>query len=409
MLIIILNIIFLFISFWYSLRNPTVFVCLQILYYSQFLGFIPTAILVGGVDYGSFLINISIIFALLIKGPFPKQADRIALYSILFVVIFILYGIIKPVFDGNQPFLMGVKAGKSFFTYILFFYLLLYRKSIDFEKLFNFIIFVSLIFSILYIVNFVGIKLVPPLYEKNNFIQCKYDSFLAFSIAIIIYKGMKEIYNKNGLLLITLLFLGISIGGYFSLTASSALILLFTPLYKKAYSFKDVVVLGIIFCCYLGVFYLIIQQSAWYIELNHSQTNSLVSRERYNEFRWSLINKQLYFGWGFLYKTMSIVKSVASTGYMETFSFIDSGYVDLFGRFGIIGTFIFMLYPLYIILKSFRDKVLYPFAFFIIQFMCVNYTWSVFSFPMGITVLSIAYVFVITQTIDNQDYECETL
>ena len=167
-------------------------------------------------------------------------------------------------------------------------------------------------------------------------------------------------------------------------------------------------VLGIIFCCYLGVFYLIIQQSAWYIELNQSQTNSLVSRERYNEFRWSLINKQLYFGWGFLYKTMSIVKSVASTGYMETFSFIDSGYVDLFGRFGIIGTFIFMLYPIYIMLKSFGDKALYPFAFFIIQFMCVNYTWSVFSFPMGITVLSIAYVFVITQTIDNQDYECET-
>ena len=319
------------------------------------------------------------------------------------------YGIIKPVFDGSQPLLMGIKAGKSFFSYILLFYLLIYRKSIYFERIFNFILYVSLIFSILYVVNFVGIRLVPPLYEKGNFIQCKFDSFLAFSIAILVYKGMVEIHHRNRLILITLLFLGICLGGYFSLAASSALILLFTPLYKKAYSFKDVVVLGIIFCCYLGVFYLIIQQSDWYVELHNSQSNSLVSREKYNEFRWSLINKQLYFGWGFLYKTMSVVKSVASSGYRETFSFIDSGYVDLFGRFGIIGTFIFLLYPLYILLKSFGDKTLYPFAFFIIQFMCVNYTWSVFSFPMGISILSIIYAFIITQTIDKQEYEYETL
>ena len=132
MLVIVLNIIFLLISVWYSFCNPTIFVCLQILYYTQFLGFIPTEILIGGVDYGSFLINIAIFLPLMLKGPFEKQTDKTTIYSILFITFFMFYGIIKPVFDGSQPLLMGIKAGKSFFSYILLFYLLIYRKSIYF-------------------------------------------------------------------------------------------------------------------------------------------------------------------------------------------------------------------------------------------------------------------------------------
>lgn len=395
----------LFFSVWYSFKNPTAFVCLQLLYYSQFLGFVSTELLLGGVDYGSFLINFSILLPILIKGPYSKQTDKITFYGICFILFFILYGLFKPILEGSQPLIMGIKAGKSFFSYLFFIYLLLFRKHVDFEKVFNCILVISLIFSVLYLVNFVGLRIVPPRYEKGDFIQCKYDSYLAFSIAILIYRRIVNKKARYSLLMIILLFSGICIGGYFSLSATSALILLFTPLYKKAYSIKEVVVFGLVFCLYLGVCYIMVEQSDWYIHLQQSQSNSLISRERYNNFRWNLIQQQLYWGWGFLYKTTAIVKAMASKGYMETFSFIDSGYVDLFGRFGILGTILFLSYPVFLIIKSLYYRMLYPFAFFIFQFLCVNYTWSVFSFPMGIMVLALAYTFIISHIYDTQEYE----
>lgn len=398
-------ILFLILSIYYSFKSPTVFVCLHILYHTQFLGFISTELLIAGTDYSSFLINMSIFLPLCIKGRLKKEVDKISIYSIYFIAIFIIYGFYKPVWDGSQTLFMGIKAGKSFLSYTFFFYLLLFRKHIDFRKVFNCILAISILFSTLYIINYAGLRLVPPYYVKEKFIQCKYDSFLVFSIAILIYRRINNENTKYFLPMIILMFLGIWIGGYFSLIATTALILLFTPLYQRAYSAKEVLFFGCLFCFYLFVCYVMIEQSDWYNHLQRSQANSLISRERYNQFRWDLIKQHLYWGWGFLYKTTSTVKSLSSGQYTETFSFIDSGYVDLFGRFGIIGTILFLFYPVYLILKSLPYRHLFPFTFFIFQFLCVNYTWSVFSFPMGITVLALAYTFIISHTYDTQEYE----
>ena len=402
---LVVNILILIVSIHYSFRNPTIFVCFHILYHTQFLGFIPTELLIGGVDYGSFTITMSMLLPLCIKGKWEREVDKITLCSICFITFFILYGFLKPVGDGTQPLLMGIKAGKSFLSYIFFFYLLLFRKHIDFRRVFDCILAISILFSILYVINFIGLRLVPTYYVKNDFIQCKYDSFLVFSIVILIYRGINNIKVIYFLPTIILLFLGICIGGYFSLMVTTALILLFTPLYKKAFSTKEILFFGCVFCFYLLVCYIIIEQTDWYNHLQQSQSNSLLSRERYNQFRWNLIKQHLYWGWGFLYKATSIMKSLSSIQYMETFSFIDSGYVDLFGRFGIMGTVLFLLYPAYLIIKSLPYRSLFPFTFFIFQLLCVNYTWAVFSFPMGIIVLALAYTYMITYMYNNLSNE----
>ena len=57
----------------------------------------------------------------------------------------------------------------------------------------------------------------------------------------------------------------------------------------------------------------------------------------------------------------------------------------------------FPLFPFKILFNSLRFPYLFPFTFLIIQFVAVNYTWSVFSYPMGILVLSLVYVFVINE------------
>ena len=133
----------------------------------------------------------------------------------------------------------------------------------------------------------------------------------------------------------------------------------------------------------------------WFYNIQLQQANALMTRNEFNEFRWDLIQKNQWFGYGFLDKSSEIVKSHSSSSvYAETFSFIDAGYIDLLGRFGWIIMLVFLLYPLKYLLSSIKDKELFPFSMFIVQFFCVNYTWAVFSFPMGIIPLSITYAFI---------------
>lgn len=393
----IVNLTYLPLFAYLSLRKPTFFVCAYILYYTQFLGFISNQLLIAGVDFGAILFNCTLLLSLFIKTPYVKEWDGTSKITIAFFASFFLYGIFKPVLDGNQNIVFGIKASKSFLPYVFLVYLILYRKHIAFEKVFNWILTISLYFSILYIINASGIRIVPPCYVKHDFIQCSFDSFYPFSIAVLLYykyigKDVAFYYPK-----IILLLIGIIIGGYFSIAATTILLLIVIYFHRRVASITDYIFIGLFALFYLYVVFVIIEQTEWYVELQRSQMNALITRERYNEFRWKIIEQHIWIGAGFLYKTSMIVKSYASTGYRETFTFIDAGYVDLLGRFGLCGVFLFLAYPFTILVRSLKIKYLFPFSAFIFQFFCVNYTWAVFSYPMGILVLSLSYAFIMQE------------
>ena len=89
---------------------------------------------------------------------------------------------------------------------------------------------------------------------------------------------------------------------------------------------------------------------------------------------------------------------------MRTFTFIDSGYTDMMGKFGLIGTILFLLIPISIFIKGFNNKKNINCVLFILQLLAVNATWSVFTYQMGIILLAIAYSFIFSN-IKQQQYE----
>lgn len=393
---VLFNIIYILVALYISFNRPTLFLCAYILFYTQYLGFVPNNIILSGVDYGTFFFNIIIILPLIIKGKIQRTFDQASKYAILFVTLFILYGVLKPYLDGTQSILMGVKASKSFLTYTILIYLMLYRKHINFNIIFYFIRLIAFYFSLLYLINTVGIRIIPPCYVKYDYLQCQYDSFIAFAIIILYYQQLNGTFVRFFALKVTLLMIGLLLGGYFSLFTTSLFLLLVFHIRKYCINLIDyfitIVFIGLLFITFLQV----VISTDWFHQIEIKQTNALLTREKYNEFRWDIIHKNLWFGCGFLYKSSEIVKSLSSSGYSETFSFIDAGYVDLLGRFGWIMMLVFLLYPLKYFFSSIKDKALFPFAMLIFQFFCVNYTWAVFSFPMGIILLSLTYTFIST-------------
>ena len=163
------NVVYILVSIYISFARPTLFLCAYILFYTQYLGFIPNEIILSGVDYGTFALNIALTLPLIFQGNMQKNIDRTTKYAIIFVIFFTLYGILKPYLDGTQDFLMGIKASKSFMTYSILIYLMIYRKDINFNIVFSFILRIAFFFSFLYIINTNEIKKAPPCYIKDDY------------------------------------------------------------------------------------------------------------------------------------------------------------------------------------------------------------------------------------------------
>ena len=187
---------------------------------------------------------------------------------------------------------------------------------------------------------------------------------------------------------------GIYIGGYFSLMVSSWFITLGVLAYRSIRHLSVMVL-------WIGTFLLILLYGVaidtTLMQLWGEQQSALESRSHYNEFRWALIAKEFLGGYGFLSRDTRLVSLNASgenSTYMMDLSFIDAGYVDLMGRFGLIGTILFLLFPLYFMTTSVWNRQTLPFLLLILFFYVVNTTWSVFTFPHGIIVLAFVYAYL---------------
>ena len=400
---LVVNILFLIAIVWFSFRNPTLLACTYIIYQTSYFGLAFQEVIISGVDIGSFTVNIALLLPLLMGGrKIHRVFDKHSKYAILFFTFFFVYGILLPYVKGYQTLVMGVMAAKSFLAYTFFFYLIVFRKHINFDKVFKVILLCSYLFAFLYIINKLGIAIVPPAYEKDDYLQCHYDSFFPISIIYLFYLRRSNKKVSYFYLKVLYLLVGIYLGGFFSVLATTiaVILLLLLSLGKNR---KSLIIGGVLALFVVGICYFSFNSKSWYQNVLMDQLSSLDTRDANNEFRLYFISQNLYWGGGFLYKSSSIIQSIniSDSQYQETLSFIDSGYIDLLGRFGVIGMILFLLYPSVIMVKCFRYWKLIPFSLFIFQFLCVNYTWSVFSFPHGIILLAIVYSLIIKDIYDK--------
>lgn len=385
----IFNAIFIIILYWTAFRNPTRYVMLFIIFHTSYYGFMPKDLLVGGVDYGSIIVCFSSLVVVVTQW---KRITKQSKTFICILLMFLFYGLLKPVVDGNQSIILSIKASKSFLNYFFLYYCVAFSSQINIHKIYRLFIYIASYFTLLYILFSIGIHIIPPYYAKGNLIQCFYDSYIFLALVLVLACNSR--IKLKEICMLVYLFIGIALGGFFSLTVSALGIVIGVAMFRKVGNKKKfylLVLAGVVFLCILYLVFAPTLES-----LLGSQNDALTSRDRHNEFRMLLINQHYWDGYGFLGKESKLVSSVAIQGsaYMETLSFIDSGYIDMMGRFGLVGTVMLCLTHLLYLRRFNLNNKNVAFFLLVISFFAINITWSVFTFQMGITVLAIVYIYL---------------
>ena len=393
---IVFGIVFLFLQTILAFFKPKWFVFSYLLYTTSFLGFLPKSILISGNEIGLFYQS------LLMLGNYTLHYKRSSLFPrylvriLNVIIIFYLFGIFYPVLNGSSTLLQSIIASKEFSTLFFVHFLIIHKKDITTGQI-NYIIFFLGYYFLLILLLFVLFKIVPPEYIKEGGrIQFYYPTIL--SLFLFLKAGfattlIKKVYLAFLLLIWTI---GMYYEGHAAIlltTLCGTLILIFRlPILNLVENYKRLLLVIILF-----TFFLIISPLKNYIS-EITTKSEFVSRLAYNATRLDLIFQKPLFGYGFLHK--SITNFNNSNVYTESLSFIDSGYIDLLGKFGFVGTitFLFILSRLFFH-KTKGDVNLSSLKLFFLQLFAVNITWSVFTFSIGTIALSMTiFLFIMQKT-----------
>ena len=400
-----------------ALNKPTSFVVFYLASKSKFLGFFDpeTFFVIGGLDLSSPLLNaIALLSALVYLGK--QRIPKNVLIFIACFFLFILYGVVTPILAGAQGILVSLIASKEYFSIVLFVYLAINREKINVEKLLNALKFLGIAISLSYIVNLIS-GFSAPYYSSNEVFRAFYPTFISLSLFIFFYEMLSAKINSNMFLLwFIILTSGLLLSGHESLFYSSffCIFALFLVLkHRKSLVNKTLTVLFIAFS--LLIFSIVFSEVTSSLHTRFSDVvtgkdAALTSRAIYNEFRWNAINDQKMGGYGFVHHTSMIVdqyKIIENNRFAESFSVIDSGYVDLLIKFGYIGSAIYLFLFFYIIYKAIiknrnKDLLKASMAFYLLQYYIVNVTWSVWSFSHGLVPGFVA-LFLIMRKVSHEN------
>ena len=317
---ILINIVYAFVLTTWSFTHPTRYVMGYFIYVSSYLGWFNQDILIGGVEYGEFLFNLLALLPVIFRWI---EIDVRIKAVIIFLSMFYLYGLIKPIIDGHQGWMLSVKSSKSMTAYFFLFYVIAFYKQMEWEKLFRFLTIIAVYYASLYIVNWIGLPIRPPFYIKQDFIQCFFDSFMLLALC---YQLTKENpFALNNLWICVVLLGGIYVGGYFSLLVVAFFILgvIFLSQNVKHPLVWMMLAFSVVLLFVIGI---ICEEALWHIWKEHQA--ALDSRSYYNEFRWQLIAKEFLGGYGYLSRDTRLVSlnSMAdSSSYMTDLSCIHKG------------------------------------------------------------------------------------
>jgi hypothetical protein len=325
----------------------------------------------------------------------PKNA----VLFIFLILAMLVYGVFKPIIDGNSTLFQSLMASKEIWFYFLFFYLAAHRKKIDKDTLITFIKWLGIYFSLIYIAGTITSN-IPPYYFEDEIIRVYYPTYISLSLLFyaVEFKTHKGKIMKH-LLPILLLLGGLVIAGYISLTIMSIIgFIVYVYVFDQKLQLKtrSIIVLSVLSLLIILLIILINEETYKLIEsgiydIISGNNPSLSSRVYYNEFRWEMIDKQKEFGYGFIHQSseiMSTMNTNEASRYMQRLSVIDSGYVDMLTKFGLVGTALILLVYLKYIVNGFmrinKNPLNLAMAIYLTQYFFVNYTWSVFTYAHGI-------------------------
>lgn len=402
----------IFIAIILAIAQPTYYVLFYILIHTRFLGFFYLgSILIQGVSIGEFAINLVTLSVGFFKLKGWRKFDGSLYFLFLGISFFLMYGILWPVYNGYSTLMQSVIASKEFWNFAFLLYLVATRDHINLNSLIKMIIIIGVYLACIVIIgSFIGIG--PPQYMESGdggkHIRAFYPTIISLSLFLTVGEWV-NIRSKKPmiyLLIIPVNIIGVLLSRHTALTMCTAaftiVFFFFGVSRKRIISVLYFISFSLAIIIYTDAFYNPIIE--FYDSISSGEDEALSSRDRYNEFRWEAINEKPYSGYGFIHKTSKINKKFRgrseSVRFMETLSVIDSGYVDLLGRFGYILTAAYLILFGFVILKpllKFKkfDVMTIGMSAFISQYYLINYTWSVFSFAHGIMPLCLSLYLLI--------------
>ncbi len=393
-------ILFLIISFLLALLKPTHFVIFYILASTKFLGFfdIEYLFVFSGIGIGFPAFNtVALICSFL--GKVSYKVKKKQGFFLFYFGLLVIFGIFYPVFLGYETIMQGLIASKDLWCVSILIYSAMHRRKIDVKKIIIAVQLIAFYLTTIYLIYAI-ITIGPPFYITQTYIRVFFPTYMSLSIFLLnIQFKNREIKYKIFIPSIVFLFIGIIFAGHFSLLVGTLFSLLFFNMFYENNRFN---VRNIFIKLYatVSLIFIVIFLSSSLQNLIINSTEKIIngtdaalsSRDTYNAFRWDAIDERPLLGYGFIHKSASITSkfnTIVDNRFAEKFGVVDSGYVDLFIKFGYIGTFLYLflwgrvIIP--ILLKPKKHSLTQiGMAVYLIQYYLISYTWSVFSYAHGL-------------------------
>lgn len=382
----IIGVFFLFAQSYFAFFKPKLFLFFYLMFISSFLGLIPKVILIGGVDIGLFHHSaLMILISMIYFKRILSLKSYVKLLSFL-VFLFYLYGIIKPVWIGESSFFQSLIASKEFSTLFLVPYLFIFQNSFSINYIFKVLSFFGYYFLFILLL-YVLLDFTPSQYTKDGGqLEFYYPSILS------LFLFMKSAQAKNILEIVFVLFIltiwvvGMYYEGHLAImltTFVGCIIVLFKLPIINFVNKKSWILFGI------GLL-ILLSFNSFFIELSKLffESSSILSRNLVNVGRIELISERPLLGYGFMHDSALQIDSINI--YAKNLFVIDSGYIDLLGKFGFIGALSYLILLTTPFLKKEKNIMKISLKLFFLQLLLVNITWSVFSFSIGTIAISIA-------------------
>ena len=384
---IIFGIFFLVLQTYFVFFQPKYFLFAYLLFISSFLGFISKEVLVSGMEIGLFYQSVLMMLVFITHFRRLRSLTKYLKLLILLIVFIYVYGIVKPVSLGMSSLTQSIIASKEFSTLFLIPYLFIFRNSFSINYIIKVLSFFGYYFLFI-LTLFVLLDVIPVQYVKGDrMLEFYYPTILS------LFLFMKSAYAKNisekvlVLFMLTIWVVGMYFEGHLALmltTAFGCITVLFKLPLINFVNKKSWFILAIVSLLLLSIFssYLSELSSIFY------ENSSIASRSIVNLGRIELIYERPLLGYGFMHD--SALKMDSNNIYAANLFSIDSGYIDLLGKFGLIGTLGYLISLTIPFLKKEKNMLKMSLKLFFLQFFLVNITWSVFSFSIGTIAISMA-------------------
>ncbi|GAB1858550.1 hypothetical protein MHTCC0001_33890 [Flavobacteriaceae bacterium MHTCC 0001] len=270
--------------------------------------------------------------------------------------------------------------------------------------------------AFVYVIGAIVPAIMPPFYYNGLHVRTFFPTYI--SLALLFY-SIKLKYDNEKLLrdrmFAAILILGLCLARHMSLAIMTILgFILYKYVYNKNLVLQKYSVLAILMVSFfVTIFSVIFVQDLYYEVINTidgivtGEDGALSSRDIYNEFRWNAIKRKKELGYGFIHKSSDIMRIVGAdqtNRFMESLGVVDSGFVDMLVKYGYIGTIIILVVYVGYSITGFLRKNINPMSvvmsIFLIQYLFINYTWSVYTFSHGIIPGSVAF-FLMFESIDD--------